>query len=106
MIVIKIDTSDNKKTLVGLRIEAKEDTLEHVIGPGKQKTQLVLPLIDQLLNKHGKTLQDLTGIEVNTGPGSFTGLRVGVTIANTLAHSLQIPINGGKPGQPVEAVYS
>lgn len=105
MIIIQIDTSDNKKTVVGLVIDGKEDTLEQVIGTGKQKSQLVLPLIDELLIKHKKTLQDVTDLEVNTGPGSFTGLRVGIAIANTLAHALNLPINRGEPGKPVEAVY-
>ena len=38
----------------------------------------------------------LEGIEVETGPGSFTGLRVGVSVANALGYSLGIPVNGKK----------
>jgi tRNA threonylcarbamoyladenosine biosynthesis protein TsaB len=48
--------------------------------------------IEALLTKHGKTWQDITGIACFQGPGSFTGLRIGLTVANTLAYSLQIPI--------------
>ena len=39
-------------------------------------------------------LRDISGIGVMKGPGSFTGLRIGLTVANTLADSLNIPIVG------------
>jgi len=39
-------------------------------------------------------LHDISGIGVMKGPGSFTGLRIGLTVANTLADSLNIPIVG------------
>jgi tRNA threonylcarbamoyladenosine biosynthesis protein TsaB len=48
--------------------------------------------ISELLAKQGKTIQDLRGIAAFQGPGSFTGLRIGLTVANTLAYSLSIPI--------------
>lgn len=51
-------------------------------------------LIDQL-QKHGKTFADLTGIGAYQGPGSFTGLRIGLTVLNTIADAKNIPIVGG-----------
>jgi tRNA threonylcarbamoyladenosine biosynthesis protein TsaB len=104
MNILLIDTSDNKKVKVGLRIGGTEDVVEQELG--KQRAQVVLPLIDQLLKKHNLTPQDLTGITVTTGPGSFTGLRVGITIANTLGYTLKIPVNGKKVGEMAEAKYS
>lgn len=50
-------------------------------------------LRDQLA-MHGKTLQELEGIGVFLGPGSYTGLRIGMTVLNTLAVDQQIPIVG------------
>jgi len=94
-----IDTSDNKKTVVGLGGER----LEKPTGP--DKSQQVLDLINQILKKNKKRLEDLTEIEVETGPGSFTGLRVGISVANTLAWILKIPVNGQKVGGLVEPKY-
>jgi tRNA threonylcarbamoyladenosine biosynthesis protein TsaB len=85
-----IDTSDNKKTIVGL------DDFRLERPTGADKSQQVLILINQILKNHQKTFNDLTEIEVNTGPGSFTGLRVGVAVANALGWVLKIPVNGQK----------
>ncbi len=46
------------------------------------------------LDSLGKTWQDISAIGVFEGPGSFTGLRIGLTVANTLADSLHVPIVG------------
>lgn len=94
-----IDTRDNSKTIVGLG----KDLLEKPTG--LDKSQQVLSLINQILKKNKKTLQDLTKIEVETGPGSFTGLRVGISVANTLGWTLKIPINNKKTGEMVEPEY-
>ena len=99
MNILIIDTSDNKKVKVGIRINGEEDGIHQEVG--REKAQAVLPLLDQLLREHQLKLREITGIEVNTGPGSFTGLRVGISIANALGYALHIPINGGKPGEPV-----
>lgn len=50
-------------------------------------------LRDQLA-EHGKTWTDIEGIGAFRGPGSFTGLRIGLTVLNTLADSLVVPIVG------------
>lgn len=51
------------------------------------------------LAKQGKTWIDIEGIGAFRGPGSFTGLRIGITILNTLAESLAIPIVGESGGE-------
>jgi tRNA threonylcarbamoyladenosine biosynthesis protein TsaB len=48
--------------------------------------------IKELLDRNQKNLDDLEGIAVYKGPGSFTGLRIGITVANSLANSLKIPV--------------
>ena len=46
------------------------------------------------LAEHGWTFSDITGIGAMKGPGSFTGLRIGLTVLNTLADTLRVPIVG------------
>ncbi|MBN2096234.1 tRNA (adenosine(37)-N6)-threonylcarbamoyltransferase complex dimerization subunit type 1 TsaB [Candidatus Peregrinibacteria bacterium] len=54
----------------------------------------ILGKIDQLVKKAGIQLSDLKAVFVIKGPGSFTGLRVGIAVANQFAHQLKIPIIG------------
>jgi tRNA threonylcarbamoyladenosine biosynthesis protein TsaB len=56
--------------------------------------QRLLGYIQEQLGLHGKKMSDITGIGVYQGPGSFTGLRIGMTVVNTIADSQQIPIVG------------
>lgn len=48
--------------------------------------------IKELLESKDKSLSQLQGIVIYKGPGSFTGLRIGFSVANALADSLKIPI--------------
>jgi tRNA threonylcarbamoyladenosine biosynthesis protein TsaB len=48
--------------------------------------------LDELLKEKNKILKDVEGVAVFKGPGSFTGLRIGISVANGLAESLQIPV--------------
>ena len=59
---------------------------------GKDLSKEALPRIISVFNKANITPKDLDKIIVVTGPGSFTGIRIGVTIAKIIAWSLNIPI--------------
>lgn len=87
------------KTTVGL----DDDFITKLTG--FDKSQQVLNLINQILKKNKKTLKEITAIKVETGPGSFTGLRVGLAVANALGWALKIPVNGKKVGELVEPKY-
>jgi tRNA threonylcarbamoyladenosine biosynthesis protein TsaB len=92
-----IDTSSSE--IIIIKLDGEEIRSE----AKKEKAQKLLEILDESLNKRGKNLKDISEIEVNLGPGSFTGLRVGASVANALAWALQIPINGEK--QIVEPTY-
>ena len=92
MKTIYIDTTSNKEVVVRLTIGEIVDEVRQEIQ--FNRGQVVLPMIIELLAKHHLVLKDLDNVEVNEGPGSFTGVRVGVSIANALSFALQIPVNG------------
>lgn len=102
-VVFFIDTTNNKEVNISLTIDGKEVVEKRSLDT--RKAQVVLPMLEELLKKHELSLKDITEIKVNPGPGSFTGIRVGLTIANTLGYLLNIPVNG-QTNKPVEAVYS
>lgn len=58
----------------------------------------LLSFILEKLNLVNKTWADIAAIGVFEGPGSFTGLRIGITVANTIADAQNIPIVGGRGG--------
>jgi len=61
---------------------------------GRTLAKGLLGYLDASMRDHGKTWQDISGIVAFKGPGSFTGLRIGLTVLNTLADSESIPIVG------------
>ena len=54
----------------------------------------LLGFLEQELSDQKKSWNDITGIVVYRGPGSFTGLRIGVTVCNSLAYANALPIVG------------
>ena len=98
--ILYIDTTDNQKVTVSINKHAK---MTITASAKVLKAQAVLPSIDKLLKKCKISLSDINEIKVNTGPGSFTGIRVGLSVANALAYSLGIPVNGKK--QETQAKY-
>jgi tRNA threonylcarbamoyladenosine biosynthesis protein TsaB len=66
----------------------------HVWLAHRQLSATLLSVIRDELHRHGGTFDDIGKVLVFRGPGSFTGLRIGITVANTLAHGLQAPIVG------------
>lgn len=60
----------------------------------RQLAETIHDQIKQLLARQGMELEDVAGIIVYHGPGSFTGLRIGISVVNALAQSLEVPIVG------------
>lgn len=97
-----IDTSDAEKITIVLDDQKWETEAR------QNKSQILLSFIDEKLKELGNVPKDLTEIEVNIGPGSFTGLRIGVAVANTMGWVLKIPVNGKNilNNKIVEPIYS
>lgn len=96
-----IDTSNSERIIVGVDGEKFETEAR------KDKSQKLLSFIEQALSKKGKKVGDVKKVKVATGPGSFTGLRVGVSVANCMGWVLGIPVNGKDliRGEAVDIVY-
>lgn len=60
----------------------------------RQLAETLHQVIADELSKQSLTLSDIQGIVAYQGPGSFTGLRIGLTVANALAYARQLPIAG------------
>lgn len=60
----------------------------------KTHSERLMPMIQQMIADAELTPQDLSGIAVSIGPGSFTGLRIGITTAKSMAFALRVPVVG------------
>ncbi len=92
MPILAIDTA----TLVSSVAVATADSLlaEITLQTKKTHSELLMPHIAKLLDMAQVAKSDLKGVAVSVGPGSFTGLRIGLSTAKTLAYALQIPLVG------------
>lgn len=68
------------------------DDKEYTYNSKQDLAKNILAFIKDSLSKENKTLKDITKITFMSGPGSFTGLRIGATVVNTLASELNIPL--------------
>lgn len=59
---------------------------------GNSHSKNLLPFIDELCRESGRALRDIDGVSVSVGPGSYTGLRIGVSTAKGIAYALQVPV--------------
>jgi tRNA threonylcarbamoyladenosine biosynthesis protein TsaB len=66
--------------------------LEESIGGARRHAAALLPAVQSLLQRAGASLDDLRGIALSDGPGSFTGLRVGAAVAKALVHARSLPL--------------
>ncbi|WP_160724918.1 tRNA (adenosine(37)-N6)-threonylcarbamoyltransferase complex dimerization subunit type 1 TsaB [Bacillus sp. USDA818B3_A] len=92
MTTLAIDTSNY---VLGVALLEENQVLgEYITNLKKNHSVRIMPAIETLMKDCGKVPADLTKIVVAKGPGSYTGVRIGVTIAKTLAWTLNIPLVG------------
>jgi tRNA threonylcarbamoyladenosine biosynthesis protein TsaB len=96
--ILDIDTGKREETVVRLTCDGK--IFEKRKNGEKGSSQQVLPLIESLVREAECAIGDISAIHVYTGPGSYTGLRVGVAIATMLGAMLDVPVNGSKKLTP------
>ncbi len=86
MIVLGIETSG---PIGSVAVAADEDVLAaHLFPEGSRHARDVMVAVDSVLGEAALSKRDVDAVAVSRGPGSFTGLRIGVTCAKTLAYAL------------------
>jgi tRNA threonylcarbamoyladenosine biosynthesis protein TsaB len=91
VIVVGIETSTPQTSVA---IGTEREILASVSLAGRARQEAVTPALQWLLEQTGLDIGHVGGIAVGIGPGLFTGLRVGVETAKTLAQVLNVPIIG------------
>ncbi|MBA3993882.1 MAG: tRNA (adenosine(37)-N6)-threonylcarbamoyltransferase complex dimerization subunit type 1 TsaB [Cyanobacteria bacterium DS2.3.42] len=107
MRILSFDTTNNCVSIALLECESevgeKREQAENVVSErlfvatGNERQEsvtLLLPAVDEMLSETGWKKSDLDLIIVGLGPGSFTGIRIGVVTARTLAQALNLPLAG------------
>lgn len=101
--ILYINTKDQRMVTVSLKKGG--EVIDSLSKENEYGSQVLLPLIVKLLQPRGLHFSDITVIEVEEGPGSFTGLRVGASVAQALGLALNLPVNG-KVGKPIDLKYT
>ncbi len=86
-----VDTATEQS---GISLVTSDESFGYLKLDSRHASDDILKNIDELLRKSDVELSDLKGVFVIKGPGSFTGLRVGISVANQFTHQLKIPIIG------------
>lgn len=89
--ILLLDTSTS---VCRLGVMTTSEPTWHEWEANRELAKGLLKYITDILAEYNGSLSDVTGIGAFKGPGSFTGLRIGLTVANTLADGLNVPIVG------------
>lgn len=92
MLVLSIDTTSAVMSLALLDDKEVLAETNEVLERGQ--AELLIPRIDDLMVRTGKDIKEINAIAVDVGPGSFTGVRVGLATARALGMALNVPVWG------------
>ena len=92
MIILGMDTSSVNATVAVMN--DKKLVAEYLISNDRTHSVIIMPLLEDMLKKCNLQLSDIDVFAVVTGPGSFTGLRIGIATIKTLAQACNKPVIG------------
>ncbi len=85
---------DTATAVTSVALLADRRVLASRLEPSKSHSTTLLPIIDALLGQVGWGRRAVEAVAVGIGPGSFTGVRIGLTVAKTLSYALSVPLVG------------
>ena len=91
--ILALNTSTRQSSIALLRMD-RTVAAESLMFEGKGHFGNLMPAVDMLITNTGHNPKDIACVAVATGPGSFTGLRVGLTLAKGMCQALEIPLIG------------
>ena len=89
--LLAIDTATDLASVALSQPDGREPLEENLPGARRHAAALI-PMIENLFRRAGASLDDVRGIALSDGPGSFTGLRVGAALVKALVHARQLPL--------------
>ncbi|WP_122640423.1 tRNA (adenosine(37)-N6)-threonylcarbamoyltransferase complex dimerization subunit type 1 TsaB [Romboutsia sp. Marseille-P6047] len=92
MKILGIDTSSNASSVAV--IEDNKLVCEYTVNTKTTHSQKLMPMIENMLSMSEVDIKDIDAIAISIGPGSFTGLRIGMATAKAIAHVNNLPIIG------------
>ena len=92
MKILGIDTSSMAASVAV--IEDNKLICEYTINTKKTHSQKLMPMIENMLSLSDLSIREMDAVAICEGPGSFTGLRIGMATAKAFAHVNDIPLIG------------
>lgn len=92
--MMKILALDTSTEYCSLALSLGGEVVTREVLAGQRHSELILPMLQEMLDEADITLNALDGIAFGSGPGSFTGLRIGCGVAQGLAFGANLPVAG------------
>ncbi|MBP3761189.1 MAG: tRNA (adenosine(37)-N6)-threonylcarbamoyltransferase complex dimerization subunit type 1 TsaB, partial [Ruminococcus sp.] len=90
MLILGIDTSGKTASAALFDSDNEIFVAENTVYTQKTHSQVIMPIVKNILAQTGKTMQDINLIAAADGPGSYTGLRIGVAAVKAMSFALDV----------------
>jgi tRNA threonylcarbamoyladenosine biosynthesis protein TsaB len=90
-LILNLETT-TKNCSVSLAEYGQLLAVREINEQGYSHAEKLQPFIDEVLSQSGRDLKDLAAVAISQGPGSYTGLRIGTSLAKGLCYALEIPL--------------